>query len=290
MLKYTVTEVIRLFDNYIHSLTDGGTFIAGYNICNITTNENPVFLFTTLRILRVVSGSAEWRVGDRVLNISEGDVAFVNNVEPRKFIRIFGGALRCEIFALSPVLLAKESSLFRLFYGGIDDSVIRTFDPLSYEIRSILDVILGQMSSANENSILSVTHLFLSVASLMLTSASLSGKSTRSTAVIEDVALTVSKAMSYISNHLSEDLSINTLSQMFGLSREYFTISFKRHTGTSPATYIKRARLDRAIYLLKTEKINVLDAALESGFGSSSGFYKAFSSVCGMSPKEFIDN
>ena len=123
-----------------------------------------------------------------------------------------------------------------------------------------------------------------------MTSVSISGRNKKAIADIGDVALTVSKALSYISDHLSEDLSIKALARTFGLSREYFTVIFKRYTGTSPATYIKRARIDRVIYLLKTEKINILDAALESGFGSSSGFYKAFSSVCGMSPMAFLDS
>ena len=46
--------------------------------------------------------------------------------------------------------------------------------------------------------------------------------------------------------------------------------------------------VQNAVRLMINDSINILDAAMLSGFGSSSGFYKTFRAVCGMSPGEYL--
>jgi len=51
--------------------------------------------------------------------------------------------------------------------------------------------------------------------------------------------------------------------------------------------YIVRARVQHSIQLMQ-DGYRPIDAAFESGFSSTSGFYRAFHSVTGKKPKEIL--
>ena len=43
-----------MFDSYEHTLTRQGRFVAGYKHCDVTRGSMGTYLFTTLRLLRVL--------------------------------------------------------------------------------------------------------------------------------------------------------------------------------------------------------------------------------------------
>ena len=73
-----------MFDSYEHTLTRQGKFVAGYKHCDVTRDSMGTYLFTTLRLLRVLRGSADWKIGKRVFRLREGDIIAVNNAEVRQ--------------------------------------------------------------------------------------------------------------------------------------------------------------------------------------------------------------
>ncbi|MBQ8849229.1 MAG: helix-turn-helix transcriptional regulator [Clostridia bacterium] len=97
---------------------------------------------------------------------------------------------------------------------------------------------------------------------------------------------TVCRMMIYIKEHFQEDLSRDRLAKKYGLSPSYLSRVFKEYSGVCLQNYIVQCRVQRAISLLKQGNISVLDAALESGFTSMSGFYRAFHDVTGKRPKD----
>ena len=90
----------------------------------------------------------------------------------------------------------------------------------------------------------------------------------------------------YISEHLSGDLSVDTLSKTFFLSRYYLMHGFKEVTGYTVHQYIRQKRL-----LLAGEQIRggtpVMKAAEIAGYSEYSTFLRAFQNTFHMSPKEF---
>lgn len=274
------------FDRYLYVATRKGAFAAGVGQCRITSSQNPVFLFTTLRILRVNRGSGKWKVGAKLLTIRTGDIVFVNNAEPRQFVAIDDAPLEADVFAISPAILDMEPTLISLFYGGFKAPIIRSDSEIGKSVARILDTVKDQ--ATNEADLSGATvHLLLGAACLIKHAIS-HQLPTAHEALPPACAVAIARSIAMISERLEEISDVSVLAREVGISRSHFTVLFKQFTGTTPALYLRRARLERVIYLLKCENVNVLDAALACGFTSSSGFYRAFTSEFGVSPKEFL--
>ena len=87
----------------------------------------------------------------------------------------------------------------------------------------------------------------------------------------------------YISQHLTEDLSLSTLEKEFFISGEHISREFKKNTGMTLHTYITRLRIDLSKkYLL--QDISVRDVCQLCGFSSYNHFFRIFKKECGMTP------
>jgi AraC-like DNA-binding protein len=94
----------------------------------------------------------------------------------------------------------------------------------------------------------------------------------------------VEEMISYITEHLSEDLSLNVLAKHVSLSPYYLLRLFKKETGCTPHDYIIQARLNSAKFLLKTTQMSIKGIAYAVGFTSESVFCSAFKTREGISP------
>lgn len=95
------------------------------------------------------------------------------------------------------------------------------------------------------------------------------------------------KAMKYIGQNLSKDLSLRNTAEQFGFSCEYFSKIFLQSAGISFNEYVARCRVNAVIQHLNEKESNILQTAFKYGFKSSSGFYKTFSRITGCTPKSF---
>lgn len=86
-----------------------------------------------------------------------------------------------------------------------------------------------------------------------------------------------------IDQHIKEDLTILQLSAWAGYSPGYFTRCFKQKFGISPMEYVKQRKLLTAAKEIANGR-RILDAALDYGWETHSGFTKSFTSVFGYSP------
>ncbi|WP_273048618.1 AraC family transcriptional regulator [Pseudoalteromonas sp.] len=96
---------------------------------------------------------------------------------------------------------------------------------------------------------------------------------------------TVSDALLYIEEHLSETLDINTLCKIACMSRSKFYQQFKFAFGTSPALWQQQLRLKKArTQLLQGHAISKV--CFDVGFNSASHFSRLFKQTFGIAPKE----
>lgn len=91
---------------------------------------------------------------------------------------------------------------------------------------------------------------------------------------------------SYIHQHITEDLSTETLSSLLFLSPTYLCRLFKETTGTTLHKYITAERITLAKGLL-AEGMSVTDTCNACGFNDYSNFLKAFTKTVGISPKKY---
>jgi AraC family transcriptional regulator len=79
---------------------------------------------------------------------------------------------------------------------------------------------------------------------------------------------------------------LDDLARMVGLSPYQLHRRFKRLMGETIGDYVRRTRLDMAATLLCRGYTSILEAAIETGYGSQAAFTRAFSRQFGLSPAE----
>ena len=94
-------------------------------------------------------------------------------------------------------------------------------------------------------------------------------------------------ALNYINEHYSEDISINTLSELCEYSEYHFMRFFKKHIGLTCIQYINNLRLEKSSILLTSTNNPIMDISLEVGFDNLSYFNKLFKRKYNLTPKEF---
>src|SRR5690606_6589109 len=98
----------------------------------------------------------------------------------------------------------------------------------------------------------------------------------------------INLVIDYITSHLAENLSIETLAQVAGFSPFHFHRIFKSITDEPVSQFVARLRVEQAAKLLRANPaLSVLDAALMCGYDSASGFSRAFRRHFGCSPRQW---
>lgn len=99
----------------------------------------------------------------------------------------------------------------------------------------------------------------------------------------------IKPAVEYIHRTYTEGLvNISELSNMCGITPEYFRKLFKSFYGVSPLKYINDLKITRAKELLASGMYSVTEAALQSGYTDMSYFSREFKKATGSSPKYYI--
>lgn len=93
----------------------------------------------------------------------------------------------------------------------------------------------------------------------------------------------------HIEENLSKPLELIDLASRAGFSPYHFHRVFSSLIHENPKTYIRRLRLERAVYQMKVSPDNVLDIGLDAGFNSHESFTRAFMRHFKMSPADFRD-
>ena len=91
----------------------------------------------------------------------------------------------------------------------------------------------------------------------------------------------------FVAEHALGDVRAEAVAASSGLHPNYAMSLFKRSVGQSITQAITRHRLDTAQSLLISTDKSITEIVYESGFGSISRFYEAFSDRFGERPKKF---
>jgi transcriptional regulator GlxA family with amidase domain len=91
----------------------------------------------------------------------------------------------------------------------------------------------------------------------------------------------------WIINHLSNDLSIETLAEQASMSPRNFIRKFKEELGCTPAKFIERLRLRQARMLLENRSSVLKTVANQCGFKSEEQMRRAFQRTLCVTPNEY---
>lgn len=99
----------------------------------------------------------------------------------------------------------------------------------------------------------------------------------------------IQRVIDYIEGHLREDLTIVALADVAGYSPWHLYHLFAECTGTPLMEYVRLRRLRSAVGELAQGR-KLYDIALDYGFETQAGFYKAFQRHFGCSPARYRDH
>ena len=98
----------------------------------------------------------------------------------------------------------------------------------------------------------------------------------------------IQKSIDYIEDNLKTDITAKELSEMAGFSMFHYYRLFHSAVGLPVMQYITRRRLLNALYDMHCGE-KMIAVALDYGFETQAGFYKAFIREFGYTPTEFLN-
>ncbi len=94
----------------------------------------------------------------------------------------------------------------------------------------------------------------------------------------------LTRVKTYVENHLAEPLNLETLAEVAGLEKTYFSRFFHEKTGVRYHEWVNSVRIDRAIELMRGKDLAITELAYEVGFQDMRTFQRAFERRTGLTP------
>lgn len=104
---------------------------------------------------------------------------------------------------------------------------------------------------------------------------------------MKDYSPIVQQAILSIEANLSGALSLSSIAKILNISGSYLSTIFKKETGQTLTDYISACRVDKAMELLRTTKLQIQTIAQHCGIMDVHYFSRIFKKVTGQTPKEY---
>ncbi|HPM32506.1 MAG TPA: two-component regulator propeller domain-containing protein [Chryseolinea sp.] len=99
------------------------------------------------------------------------------------------------------------------------------------------------------------------------------------------------KAIDYIIENIQDpQLGVDSIANLFSLSRVQVYRKVKALTGKSVVDFIRMVRIKQALKLMELQKYTLSEIAFQAGFNSSSYFTRCFKDQYGKAPSEYLEN
>ena len=95
------------------------------------------------------------------------------------------------------------------------------------------------------------------------------------------------RVKAFVEAHLDEDLDLQALADVAGLSRFHFCRAFQQTTGFSPYLFVTRTRIERAKLALMQTNAPLAEVARAHGYKSGAQFSSAFRKITGVGPRDW---
>ena len=91
----------------------------------------------------------------------------------------------------------------------------------------------------------------------------------------------------YVLAHIEENITIQALASIVGLSRFHFTRAFKQSEGVTPHQFLLQCRVKRVQQLLTATELPLSQIALAAGFSDQSHCSRRFRELVGITPSRY---
>jgi two-component system response regulator YesN len=100
-------------------------------------------------------------------------------------------------------------------------------------------------------------------------------------------SLHLTRAIEYIMNHYTEDLTLTGVADSVFVSEFYLSHLFRKEMNTTFSDYVSRVRIEKAKDLLRDTSARIGEIAEKAGFNDTNYFAKIFKRNSGVSPREY---
>ena len=97
----------------------------------------------------------------------------------------------------------------------------------------------------------------------------------------------ISSIMRYMQEHLSEEISLSVLAEVFHLNAQYISQHFKNEIGVGFLAYLTNIRIEKAKKLLLSTSLSVTEISENIGYSDYRVFTKVFKKTEGITPTQF---
>ena len=97
----------------------------------------------------------------------------------------------------------------------------------------------------------------------------------------------VRRVLIHIDTDLAGDLSLNTQAKLLDVNPSYLSTVFKKETGHTLTEYVTAKRIEHAVFLLNTTKMQIQTIAQYCGIPDICYFTKIFKKIIGKTPTEY---
>lgn len=258
-----------------------------------SVRDNPLHTHDFVELVYILKGNGTEWINGKEFYVKRGDLVFVNHWQTHAFHPGDDGMTYINVMInlefISERLINSDNAFEVLTLAAFDDirddvdkdlSVV-TFSEDEYKsIENVLKAMLSEYE-AKEPAYIAVLSGYLNVlfAKMVRKMRVGIGETEQSDIWKELVA--------YISENLSEDLTLTALSKRCFYNPSYFSRVFKEKFGLTLTEYITGKRLEHAAYLLSSENSSAERIAVECGFSGKAAFYRAFAKKYGCTPNEY---
>lgn len=104
---------------------------------------------------------------------------------------------------------------------------------------------------------------------------------------ISNSSAIMQKARAYINENITNDISLEDVSEYVYMSPSYFSRLFKKEVGINFKDYLNKARIEESKKYLSNLKFSISEVAHTVGFTDQSYYNKVFKRVEGISPGQY---
>ncbi|MFC4402775.1 AraC family transcriptional regulator [Gracilibacillus xinjiangensis] len=103
----------------------------------------------------------------------------------------------------------------------------------------------------------------------------------------EELPVAIAKSISFMEKNYGQDISLNDIVHVSGLSKYHFTRLFAKTLNETPIQYLTRIRIQHAADLLQQSELSIEEIAKNTGYTSGNYFSKVFKSLLNVTPSDY---
>ena len=232
----------------------------------------PTHVHDPVEMVYITHGTVRMTVDGLSRTLGPGETAVIFPVIAHSYDEVSPDAQGLTLIFL-PETISQFTRVFRTSFPACP------FGRLDVNNKELMWTI-GQLSQPREDEGLTTAYLHVFLAHVL------------PTLVLQNTAGHMESGLSYrvlhyISEHFTEDISLESTAQALGVSRIHLSHIFSQKLRINFRQYINTLRIDQACRLLAEPQYSVAQVAEECGYANPRTFHRAFLSQCGMPPNQF---